>query len=585
MTSHFEGVEINGISWLESDSAFRIIENSPISQEIRLNSGELIAVCGPSGSGKSALVHLLAGSDISEAKKVEIKGSISLVSCNGSIRKKRCPRCWYDHIRIVPQIDRFIPTLTCEQLLHIALRLRGKIKTREELSLLLGLMKMNECYSSWPIGKFNKGPDIDYRGNLKKLAILEAISSLPNVLIVDEPAYFTDLHVFSDIVCGLRAYASEQNDSEWECKYCDTHYSGSAGRGNCVIFAFNSMLLSLNPDETLKQFDKFILLSMSRQIVFFGTLKEAIDSLGGGSIWKLLDTLDELSLDKGIRSGGLVSKCSRKSATKSGYHVKLCSQVLILVQRHAYQIKNSPKLILRVIIQRILLFVILSFIFADPNSRASFIGIFFFLPINQTTNVILYTATEGVAPDELKIIEGARFHKMYMTCSLLLSKMFILIPVNILPALVYLPALYFIADFQVSSSFTLFCFANILQIMCTVPVGLFIASSSKDPFVRDLWLFGITTLFVTFGGIHKAANFQITWILRWIQFISPIYYLFAILVQLEYTANEISVDLALGPILLSIGEAFAALAVLGILFTALALASFSYTTAPKRIIF
>ena len=114
---------------------------------------------------------------------------------------------------------------------------------------------------------------------------------------------------------------------------------------------------------------------------------------------------------------------------------------------------------------------------------------------------------------------------------------------------------------------------------------MFVASSSQDPFIRDLWLFGITTLFTTFGGIHTAANFNLSWILRWIQYISPTYYLFLILIQLEYTQSEIINTLTLGKFILSVGEAFAALAGLGLLYFIIACASLNNSTHPSRILF
>lgn len=274
-----------------------------------------------------------------------------------------------------------------------------------------------------------------------------------------------------------------------------------------------------------------------------------------------------------------------KSSKSSSYRVFWYSQVLILVKRHWYQIRNRPRQVFRVILQRILIFILLSFIFAEPKSRSSFIGIFFFLPINQTANVLLFTATEGFISNELKIIQRARFSKLYKSWTLIIAKLLILIPINVLPALIYLPELFYIADFQTESSFIFYYLANILQIACTVPLGIFIASSSQDPFIRDLWLFGLTTLFTTFGGIHTAANFQLSWILRWIQYLSPTYYLFLILIQLEYTQAEIENTLNLGKFILSKGEAFAALAGLGLLYTALAIISLKISTKPSRILF
>jgi ABC-type lipoprotein export system ATPase subunit/ABC-type multidrug transport system permease subunit len=525
--------------------------------------------------GKSALIHLLAASNISQGK-VNVRGSVNIVLNDGT-KLKRCSRCWFDHARIVPHVDHLVPTLKCKQVLDIYLELNGSSK--EETNKFLDLMRIRPFATS-QVNKFNNQVDLSSRGNLKKLSILQAITSEPSLLLVDEPAYLVDLHNLNEIVKGLKSYASEESETYWECHHCGIN--SYIPTRKCVIFAFNSILLSLKWPSVIESFDKIILMSSSRQIIFFGNLAEAIEKIGKGSLEGLIEALEDVSLDK--KPMEIEAQITRK-ARKSRYTIPWYKQVWILLKRHWFQVNNAPKQVFRVILQRIVIFIILSFIFAQPKSRASFLGIFLILPINQTANVLLFTTTEGFLVNELEIVESARFGKVYKTWTLMLAKLFILIPINILPAFIYLPALFYIANFQNQSSFIFFYLANILHIACTVPLGLFIASSSQDPFIRDLWLFGITTLFTTFGGIHTAANFQLTWILRWIQYISPTFYLFLILVQLEFTQTEIKRSLILGKFILSVGGAFGALAGLGLLYTLLACISLSLSTRPSRILF
>lgn len=576
----FDGIEFENLSWYEVDSAFRLLENSPI-PSIRIKGGDLVAICGPVGSGKSALIHLLAGSNISNGK-ILVKGSINIVGRDGNF-SKRCTRCWYDHIRIVPHVDQLIPTLKCQQVLEIAMQLHGEHDHQSaSIAYFLNMMNMRPFAQS-PVNKFNHQVDIHSRGNLKKLSILQAMITRPRLLLVDEPAYLVDLQNLEDIVDGLKAYATDPNSTPWMCKHCKINLNSSESSLNCVIFAFNSIILPLKQFSLLKSFDKVILMSVTRQIIFYGTFHEAVESIGHGSVDGLISALEWTSLNKD-ETKRTDNKLDR-TAKKFKYHLSWYKQVWILFKRHCFQVQNFPKQVIRVILQRILIFIILSFIFAQPKTRGSFFGIFFFLPINQTANILLFTATEGFLNNELIIIERARFGKSYKTWTLITAKILILIPINVLPALFYLPAVYFIADFNKNSSFYIFTLANILHIICTIPLGIFIASSSQDPFIRDLWLFGITTLFTTFGGIHTAADFQLTWILRWIQYISPTFYLFLILVQLEYTQVEIKNILILGRFILSIGEGFAALAGLTVIYFILACISLHISTKPARILF
>ena len=573
----FDGIEFDNLSWYEVDSACRLLENSPASSRIVLKAGEMVAVCGPTGSGKSALIHLLAASNISHGK-LNVRGAINILLDN-STRLRRCHRCWFDHVRIVPHVDQLISTLKCKQVIDISLQLHGH-PHEANINQVLDLMKLRP-FSLDQVNKFNHQVDLSSRGNLKKLSILQAVTGRPSFLLVDEPAYLVDLHNLEDIVRGLKTYTQQQSETNWKCQHCAIN--SSSATKNCVVFAFNSILLSLLKwPSIIQNFDKIILMSVSRQIIFHGTIQDAITTVGKGTIEGLIEALEGASLEK--KPLDVENRIIRR-ARKLHYNLTWYRQVWVLVKRHWYQLKNAPKQVFRVILQRIIIFIILSFIFAQPISRASFIGIFFFLPINQTANVLLFTATEGFLPNELVIVERARFSKLYKTWTLITAKFLVLVPINVLPALIYLPALFFIADFRTYPSFIFYYLANILHIICIIPLGMFVASSSQDPFIRDLWLFGITTLFTTFGGIHTAANFNLSWILRWIQYISPTYYLFLILIQLEYTQSEIINTLTLGKFILSVGEAFAALAGLGLLYFIIACASLNNSTHPSRILF
>ena len=374
----FDGIEFENLSWYEVDSAYRLLENSPAATRIQIKAGELVAVCGPTGSGKSALIHLLAASNIAHGK-LNVRGAINILLDN-STRVKRCQRCWYDHVRIVPHVDHLVSTLKCKQVIDIALQLHGH-PHESNINQILDLMKLRP-FSSAQINKFNHQVDLSSRGNLKKLSILQAITSRPSFLLVDEPAYLVDLHNLEDIIHGLKSYSQQESETDWNCHHCGMN--SQEPTKNCVIFAFNSILLSLLKwPAIIDNFDKIILMSVSRQVIFYGTIQEAITSIGKGSMEGLIEALDGVSLEK--KSVDLENRIHRK-ARKLHYNLTWYKQVWVLMKRHWYQINNAPKQVFRVILQRIIIFIILSFIFAQPKSRASFFGISsFFLSIKPQT--------------------------------------------------------------------------------------------------------------------------------------------------------------------------------------------------------
>lgn len=151
-------------------------------------------------------------------------------------------------------------------------------------------------FASSQVNKFNHQVDLSSRGNLKKISILQAITSQPSLLLVDEPAYLVDLHNLIEIVKGLKSYAMEESETNWTCNHCGIN--SIKPTKNCVIFAFNSIILSLKWPSIIEYFDKIILMSVSRQIIFYGNITEAIETIGKGTLEGLIEALEGVSLNK-----------------------------------------------------------------------------------------------------------------------------------------------------------------------------------------------------------------------------------------------------------------------------------------------
>lgn len=129
-----------------------------VSMEVR--AGDLIVLRGPSGCGKTTLLHLLAG----------------LIEPDRGHRVADTR-----HIGLAFQDDRLIPWLTVEENLRFiepADRPFGHLETGLER---MGLAEARYAH-----------PDILSGGMRKRLNILRALISRPDVLLLDEPYAFQD---------------------------------------------------------------------------------------------------------------------------------------------------------------------------------------------------------------------------------------------------------------------------------------------------------------------------------------------------------------------------------------------------------
>ena len=530
--------------------------------------GQCIGIIGPPGSGKSAFLHLLAGHRLHGGRVLATR-PVGSVRING---RERCARCWFRHTRLVCSQDALVPSLTWRQALLLEAQLLGlppSTTTSTEPAIqdtLLAILLAD--------------PVLGARRTIQ-FGLARALLAQPRILFADElSGLVTDAKALSTLLRAVRAHAQKPCATSCTC-------IGSTPSRNMAFIALDAVALHLPGLELGTLFDQVMLTTRSQRVLFTGTLDEAVTRFG--SLTALLAAMDAES-DPGADATDWPVPSAKPPPPPPAIppiqchtrHIAPHRELWLLLRAECCKLGNRPRHWTRVALQRILLFTLLSFIFHQPPTRTALFGLFFFLPINQTTQVLLLTATEGFP--ELASTRAARFRTAHRPWTLLGAKLVLGIGLNWLPALAYLPALFFIAGFRAKQHFCLFLLANLASIAATVPLGLLVATASTDPAQRDLVLFLVTTLVVAFSGIHTAANYQLTWLLRWAQYLSPAYGLFAISLQLEYRPDELFVLLRLGTFSLSPAALFGLLLGLLLLFTAIAALLLHRTTAPMRIL-
>jgi putative ABC transport system ATP-binding protein len=141
---------------------------------LSVEAGERLAILGPSGSGKSSLMAVLAGLERATSGKVQVAGAdFSALDEDGLARARR------GRIGIVLQAFHLIPTMTALENVGIPLELAGiaepEVMARAEL-VAVGLGHRLDHYPTQLSG-----------GEQQRVGLARAIAARPALIFADEP--------------------------------------------------------------------------------------------------------------------------------------------------------------------------------------------------------------------------------------------------------------------------------------------------------------------------------------------------------------------------------------------------------------
>jgi putative ABC transport system ATP-binding protein len=155
------------------------------------------AVVGPSGSGKSSLLRILAGLDRPTAGQVRVGGEELSTIPAGRLRKFRRQVVSYVFQR---PSDNLISYLNVEQHMHLASRLRGSTKEASvEGRELLEILQIDH--------RLHHKPHQLSGGEQQRLAFAQAIVGQPALVVADEPTAELDAESAAIVLAALRAEA------------------------------------------------------------------------------------------------------------------------------------------------------------------------------------------------------------------------------------------------------------------------------------------------------------------------------------------------------------------------------------------
>jgi ABC-type lipoprotein export system ATPase subunit len=168
--------------------------------DLLIAKGELTAVIGAAGSGKSTLMNILAGLDAPTAGTVWVAGqNLSAMSAKDRLAYRRNVTGF-----IWQQTSRnLLPYMTARQnvLLPMRLSLLNRRERRRRAGSLLGTLGIAHCA--------DRTPDRMSGGEQQRAAIATALANEPRVLLADEPTGELDSATARDVFSALQTANTE----------------------------------------------------------------------------------------------------------------------------------------------------------------------------------------------------------------------------------------------------------------------------------------------------------------------------------------------------------------------------------------
>ena len=143
---------------------------------LEIQKGSFTCIIGPSGHGKSTLMHLLGGLDRPNCGKIWLDGTEISALDNSSLAKIRGEK-----VGFVFQFFNLLQGLTAQENIETAMMLAG-IPEKEQVSRSLELLAM--------VGLSDKAgskPSQLSGGQQQRVAIARALANKPEILLMDEP--------------------------------------------------------------------------------------------------------------------------------------------------------------------------------------------------------------------------------------------------------------------------------------------------------------------------------------------------------------------------------------------------------------
>ena len=156
----------------------RGVRRVPGAVEFSARTGRTTALWGPSGTGKSTLLNLMAGILVPDEGTVRFLGNDGEAFVVSNAPERHRVRYRRRHLGIIFQFFNLVPTLTVAENVVLPLALNG-LGDRTSALARLTTLGVADCA--------NRFPDTLSGGEQQRVAIARALAHGPAILLADEP--------------------------------------------------------------------------------------------------------------------------------------------------------------------------------------------------------------------------------------------------------------------------------------------------------------------------------------------------------------------------------------------------------------
>lgn len=216
-------------------SGFKAINNVDFS----MKKGEIVAIIGPSGSGKSSLLRCINGLNTITSGTIDLKGETGMV---------------FQHFNLFPHMT-CIENITYAPMKVKKVSKEDAYKKAHELLEMVGLSAKADMYPAHISG-----------GQKQRIAIARALAMNPDLMLFDEPTSALDPEITGEVLNVMKKLAEKHTTM-----IVVTHEMGFAKEvADRVIFMDNGVIVEEGTPEEI--FDKP---QNERLISFLGSMLRA----------------------------------------------------------------------------------------------------------------------------------------------------------------------------------------------------------------------------------------------------------------------------------------------------------------------